>query len=115
MIWADVHPDDEILAILIDNHQSCWNSAAMARLEVYILCNRLRRPRYPCINICGRPQYLEVRYPDDSRVRMDGNTGGVIEASKDKSGLASPTQMISLHIIPSNLQMFPHSMSLEIC
>jgi hypothetical protein len=45
---------------------------------------------------------------------MDENIDGVIEASKGRSGLASPAKITSSHITPSKLQVFPHSMSLGI-
>jgi len=74
--------------------------------------------RSPAASSLPMHQYLlsalSVRYPDDSKGRMDGNIGGVIEASKDKSGLASPTKTTSSQITPSSLQVFPRSMSLGI-
>jgi hypothetical protein len=106
MIWADVHPDDRIPVILIDNPLSYWISARMGNLAMYILCNHLWLAHCPCINTCGRPRYLEgrfdkhpllifatnfqlaflVRYRGDSKARMGENTGGITEALKGRNG-----------------------------
>ena len=49
-IWADAHPDGEILVISIDSPLSYWSLAQMEHLEISILCNHLQRTRCLCIN-----------------------------------------------------------------